>query len=249
MTARFSDVIHGWLGWCPNGHRMAPVRKHTPWDGLEFNPLPTEDTFINDGILIDYGRTGISIPVFIGLIAGAICIVVIFSLILPFATFRVTSGILMCGLLLVVVLVILARDIRGARLEITRDILVIRRPLTWPVVIQKEEIESVEIRDNKPPMPAWLQGILFLFLIPVSTVYILSNVYMQFVSGEIASHSFITSLGFYMSIVLLFTVGYYRSRIRSRHPRYLFITTGTRKVAAMYTENPEEMAGMLGRSA
>ncbi|MFA5002249.1 MAG: hypothetical protein WC502_04640 [Methanolinea sp.] len=244
----FVNALKEYLGWCPNGHRMAPVRKHTPWDGFEFNPLPTEDTFMNDGILIDYGRTGISMPVFIGLVAGAICIVVIFSLILPFATYRVASGILMCGLLLPVVLVILARDLRGARLEITRDTLVIRRPLSWPVVIQKEEIESVEIRDYRPPMPTWLQGILFLFLIPVSTIYILSNVYMQFVSGEIASSSFITSLGFYLCIVLLFLVSYYRFRIRSRYPHYLFITTGTRKVAAIYTKNPEEMAGMLLRS-
>lgn len=242
------DTFRKYLGWCPNGHRMAPVRKHTRWDGLEFNPLPTEDTFINDGILIDYGRTGISIPVFIGLVAGAICIVVIFSLILPFATFRVTSGILMCGLLLPIVLVILARDIRGARLEITRDTLVIRRALSLPVVIQKEEIESVEIRDYRPPMPTWLQAILFLFLIPVSTAYILSYEYVQFVSGETTSSSFITSLGFYLCIVLLFLVSYYRSRIRSRYPRYLFITTGTRKVVAMYIENPEEIAGMLGRS-
>jgi len=242
------DAFRKYLGWCPN-HRMAPVRKHTPWDGLEFNPLPTIDAYMNDGILIDYGRTGISMPVFIGLVAGAICIVVIFSLILPFATYRVASGILMCSLLLPIVLVILFREVKGARLEITRDILVIRRALSWPVVIKKGEIETVEIRDYRPPMPAWLQAILFLFLIPVSTTYILSYEYMQFVSGEITSSSFITSLPFYLCIVLLFIVSYYRSRIRSRHPRYLFITTGTRKVAAIYTENPEEMAGMLGRSA
>ena len=244
----FIDSFRKYMGWCPNGYRMAHARNRTAWDGLEFNPLPRQDTYTNDGILIDYGRTGISLPIFVGLVAGAICIVVIFSLILPFATFRVTSGILMCGLLLPVVLVILARDLRGARLEITRGTLVIRRALSWPVVIQKEEIDSVEIRDNRPPMPAWLQGILFLFLIPVSTAYILSYEYMQFVSGEIASSSFITSLGFYLCIVLLFLVSYYRSRIRSRYPRYLFITTGTRKVVAMYTENPEEIAGMLGRS-
>jgi len=243
----FVNALKEYLGWCPN-HTMAPVKKCVPWSDMESKPLPTRGAYVNDGILVDYGRTGISMPVFIGLVAGAICIVVIFSLILPFATYRVASGILMCGLLLPVVLVILARDLRGARLEITRDTLVIRRPLSWPVVIQKEEIESVEIRDYRPPMPAWLQAILFLVLIPVSTVYILSYVYMQFVSGEIASHSFITSLGFYMSIVLLFTVGYYRSRIRSRYPRYLFITTGTRKVAAIYTANPEEVAGMLGRT-
>lgn len=242
------DSFRKYLGWCPHGHRMAPTRKHTPWDGLEFNPLPREDAYTNDGILIDFGRTGISMPVFIGLIAGAICIVVIFSLILPFATFRVTSGILMCGLLLPVVLVILARDLKGARLEITRDTLVIRRLLSWPVVIQKEEIDSVEIRDYKPPMPTRLQAILFLFLIPVSTVYILSHEYVQFVSGAITSSSYITSLSFYLCIVLLFLVSYYRSRIRSHYPRYLFITTTTRKVAAIYTGNPEEMAGMLGRS-
>lgn len=245
----FIDACRKYLGWCPNSHRMAPVTNRTPWDVFEFNPLPRQDTYTNDGILIDYGMTGISIPVFIGLVAGAICIVVIFSLILPFATFRVTSGILMCGLLLPIVLVILARDIRGARLEITRDTLVIRRALSLPVVIQKEEIESVEIRDYRLPMPTWLQAILFLVLIPVSTAYILSYEYVQFVSGETTSSSFITFLGFYLCLVLLFLVSYYRSHIRSRYPHYLFMTTETRKVAAIYTRNPEEMAGMLGKSA
>lgn len=239
------DAFRKYLGWCPNGYRIAQARKHALWGSLEFNHLPTGDAYVNDGILIDYGRTGISLPLFIGLVAGAICIVVISSLILPFTTFRVTSSILMCTLLLPVTLVILSRDLRGARLEISRNILVIRRGLSWPVVIQKEEIETVEIRDYRPPMPAWLQALLFLVLIPVSTVYILSNEYVQFVSGVIASSSFITSLGFYICIVLLFLVSYYRSYIRSR---YLFITTETRKVAAIYTGNPEEMAGMLGRT-
>lgn len=244
----FIDAFRKYLCWCPNGHRIAQARKHTSWDSLEFNPLPTGDAYMNDGILIDYGRTGLSLPAFIGLVAGAICIVVIFSLILPFAMFRVTSGILMCGLLLPVVIVILSRDLKGARLEMTRETLVIRRAFFWPVVIQKEEIASVEIRDNKPPMPTWLQVILFLFLIPVSTAYILSYEYMQFVSGEITPSSIITSLGFYLCIVLLFLVSYYNSRIRSRYPRFLFITTDTRKVVAIYAGNPEEMAGMLGRS-
>jgi len=243
----FIDACRKYLGWCPNSHRMALAGKHTPWNNTEFNPLPTGGAYMNDGVIVDYGRTGISMPVFIGLVAGVICIVVIFSLILSFATFRVVSGILMCGLLLPVVVVILYRDIRRAKLEITRDTLVIRRALYQPVVLRKDEIATVEIRSTRPPVPIRLQAILSLFLIPVSIAYILSREYVQFALGEITSSSFITSLGFYLCIVLLLLISYYRSRIRSRYPCHLFITTGTMKVAAIYTGNPEEVAGMLGR--
>ncbi len=243
----FVDTLREYLGWCP-GHRMAPVRKYTPWNETEFDPLPTEGTYVNEELIVDYGRTGISLPVFIGVVIGVIGALVISTLFLPFATFRVVSGILMCGLLLPVVIVILYRDLKRRTLEITRDTIVIRRALYRPVVIRKDEITTMEIRNTKPPVPVWLQAGLSLFLIPVSTAYILSHDYVQFVSGEISTSSFITTLGFYLCIVLLFLVSYYRSRIRSRYPRYLFITTGTRKVAAIYTGNPEEMAGMRGRS-
>lgn len=244
----FIDAFRKYLCWCPNGHRIAQARKHTSWDSLEFNPLPTGDAYMNDGILIDYGMTGLSLPAFIGLVAGAICIVVIFSLILPFATFRVTFDILMCLLLLPLAIVILLRDLKRAKLEINRDTLVIRRVFYRPVVIRRDEIATMEIRNTKPPVPVWFQAGLSLLLIPVSTSCILSREYVQFASGEIASSSFITSLGFYLCIVLLFLLSYYRSRIRSRYPRHLFITTDTRKVVAIYAGNPEEMAGMLGRS-
>src|SRR5690606_9444624 len=133
-------------------------------------------------------------------------IVVTFSFILPFATFRVVSGVLMCGLLLPFVVVILYRDLRRAKLEITQDTLVIRRALSRPIVIRKDEIATVEIRNTKPPMPVWLQAILSLFLIPVSSAYILSRDYMQFASGEITSSSFMTYLAFYLCIALLFLV-------------------------------------------
>lgn len=242
------EILRGYLGWCPNSHRMSPVRKHASWDGLEFIPLPIGDTYGNDGVVVDYGRTGMSLPVFIGMVTGVIGIVVIFSFILPFATFRVTSGILMCGLLFPAVVVILYRDLRRAKLEITRDALVIRRAFYRPVVIRKNEIATMEIRNTKPPVPIWLQAVLSLFLIPFSSAYILFREYVQFASGEITSSSFFTFLGFYLCIVLLFLVSYYCSRIRSRYPRHLFISTGTRKVAAIYAGNPEEVAGMLVRT-
>lgn len=241
------DALREYLGWCPD-HRMAQVRKHTPWNETEFDPLPTEGTYVNDGVIVDYGRTGISIPVFIGVVIGVIGALVISTLFLPFATFRVVSGILMCGLLLPVVIVILYRDLKRTRLEINQDALMIRRALYQPVVISKDEIATMEIRNTKPPVPVWLQAGLSLFLIPVSSAYILSREYLQFVSGEISSSLFFAYLGFYLSIVLLFLVSYYRSSIRSHFTRHLFIKTGTGNVAAIYTGNPEEMAGMLGRS-
>ncbi|MDD1716455.1 MAG: hypothetical protein LUQ01_05600 [Methanolinea sp.] len=240
------DALREYLGWCPD-HRMAQVRKHILWNETNYTPLPTGGAYVNDGVIVDYGKTGISLPYFIGIVFGVIGILALFVLVVPFAGLRMVFVIVLCFLILPIAIVTLVRDLRKATMEITNEALVIRRFLHRPVVIRKEEIATLEVRDNVPPIPVWLQAVLMLVLIPASSAGIIYREYLQFASGEITTSSFFQYLGFYPSIVLFFLASYYHSRIRSHHPRFLFLSTTTKKVAGIYGKNPEEIAAMLVR--
>jgi hypothetical protein len=243
---RIAEIIHEWMGWCPDRCTI-PVRKEIPWREVNSNTLTTECGYVNDELIVDYGATGISLPFFIGAVfAGVIGIVAVLTIILVVSPFRV-AGILWCGLILSVAIVIFYRDMKKATLEITRDALIIRRSLHRPVVIQKDTIASVEVRHNVPTVPLWLQKVLVLLVIPASSVAIIYGEYLEMLSGEIESSSFFLRLGFHTSIVLFFLAIYYHSYIRSYYSTILVITTNTKKLAGIYGKNPEEIAKLLGQ--
>ncbi len=244
MTIRFTDAIRGWLGWCPD-RRMASVRNNGLWNETNYRPLPTGNGLVNDGMIIDYGKTEISLPFFIGIVFGVIGLLAFFALVIPFAGFRTVSGIVLCCLILPAATVTLVRDLRRATLEITNEALVIRRFLYRPVVIPKEEIATVEVRDNMPPIPIWLQTVLTLALVPSSAAGIIYVEYLQFASGEITISSFLQYLAFYPGVVLFFLVILYHSRIRSRYPKFLAVATTTGAQAGIYTGNPGEFERLL----
>lgn len=204
---------------------------------------------MDSGVIVYYGRTGISLPFFIGIVFGVIGILALVVLVIPFAGLRMVSGIVLCFLILPIAIVTLVRDLRKATLKITNEALVIRRFLHRPVVIRKDEIASVEVRDNVPPIPAWLQKILMLVVIPASSAGILYEEYLAFASGGIHSSSFFQYLVFYPGVVLFFLVIYYHSRVRSRYPQLLMITTTSGTLAGIYTREPGEIERRLGRSA
>ncbi len=223
-------------------------RKETSWKKAGFHMPQAGDPYLNSEVIADYGSTGVSLPFFIGTVFGIIGILVIVVLVVPFTGLRMVSGIVLCFLILPTAIVTLARDLRKATLELTNEALVIRRFLHRPVVIQKEEIATVEVRDNIPPIPVWLQTVLTLALIPTSSAGIVYMEYLQFASGEITTSSFLQYLGVYPSIVLFFLVIYYHSRVRSRYKKLLTITTTSRKLAGIYTRDPGEIERRLGRS-
>lgn len=242
------DALREYLGWCPD-RRMASARKNGAWNEMNCTPLPNGGAYVNDGAIVDYGKTGISLPYFIGIVFGVIGILALVVLVVPFAGLRMVSGIVLCFLILPTAIVTLVRDLRKATLEMTNEALVIRRFLHRPVVIRKEEIAKMEVRDNIPPIPVWLQTVLTLALIPASSAGILYMEYLQFASGEITASSFLQYLGFYPSIVLFFLVIYYHSRVRSRYPKLLTITTTSRTLVGVYIGDPWEIERRLGRFA
>jgi hypothetical protein len=123
---------------------------------------------------------------------------------------------------------------RRARVEVTPDTITITR-LFRPIVIPKDAVVKVEVKENKLPIPYWLLvgALAMIFLSAAGGIYYgLSNP---------ASMRFISGLG----AVIFFPVIIYRTYVRTRYPRALTITT-PKKIAAIYTDDPERIARTLG---
>ena len=247
---QIAEIIRSYLGWCPN-KMITPVMKEAPWRETESRSVPTQGTYMNDELIVDYGSTGISLPFFIGgIIAGLIGIfVTVFTLIVPVVFLSLLAAIIWCGLIFSVAIVIFYQDLKKASLEITREAFIIRRVLHRPVVIRKDTIASMEVRYNVPPVPFRLQKVLFLFVIPVSSAVVILGETLQFASGEIAASLFFQRLSFDIGIAMLVLALYYHSRVRMQYPEILIVTTTTKKLAGIYGKNPEEIEGILVKSA
>ncbi|MDO9325402.1 MAG: hypothetical protein Q7T80_10650 [Methanoregula sp.] len=247
MIIRVSEVIRGWLGWCPN-QEIPHFRKETiPRPQMNSSILPVQGAYLQDGMIIDNGKTGISLSFFIGSVTGIIGLIVFLRLIVQTGFFPL-AGILFCGLILTVVIDMVYQDLKKARLEITQDTLIIRRSLHRPVVIRKDTISAMEIRNNLPSIPPWLQKVLVLLMIPALSAGVLYGEYLQLTTHEITPSSFFVHLGFTISIVLFFLAIYYHSRVRSSYPSALVINTDTKEQFGIYGKNPEEIAKILGKS-
>ena len=136
MAVTLVETIQQYLGWCPN-QRIIPVRKEPNWQEMNSHILLTPGAYVNDEVIVDYRSTGISLPFFIGILTGIIGIAVFLRLIVQ-TGFLPLAGILFCGLILSVVIDIVYQDLKKARLEITQDMLIIRRSLHQPVIIRKD---------------------------------------------------------------------------------------------------------------
>ena len=248
MTTRVSEVIRGWLGWCPDRCNI-PLSKETPWREVNSNTLTTECAYVNTELIVDYGATGISLPFFIGAVfAGVIGIVAVLTIIPVVSPVSGGRYPLVRTHPLGRYRYFLSRYEERLPLKLPRDALIIRRSLHRPVVIQKDTIASVEVRHNVPTVPLWLQKVLILLVIPASSVAIIYGEYLEMLSGEIESSSFLLRIGYHTSIVLFFLVIYYHSYIRSYYSTILVITTNTKKLAGIYGKNPEEIAKLLEKS-
>ena len=243
----FIECVKEYLGWCPD-QRMAPFRMETsPWPEMNYQSLPVKGSYVNNGVIIDYGKTGISLPFFIGAMIGVLGIVAFLILIMRI-TFFLQFRLLFSGLALIVGIVVFMRDLKKGSLEITPGALVITRFLHRKVIIRNNTISNVEIRSNVPPFPLWLQKVLILLVMPVSSAVIIAIKYSEYTSGEITSSLFFVDLTFYSFLVLFFLASYYHSRVRAGFPGNLVISTNTQNLVVIYGEKPEEIAGMLRRS-
>jgi hypothetical protein len=240
-----SEVIRKRLGWCPDSS-MTPAGKRILPNDTVTSTRPVDDVVVKNHVIVDYGSTGTLLSFFIRFGAGVIGIVVILALIRM--AYPLLAAIVLCGFVISVALIIFYQDIKRAYLLSTPDSLIIHKVLPWSVVIPKDTIATVEVRDNIQSVPLWLLTVLVVIVIPVTSAVVLFGEYLQFAPGEITSLLFLMNLGFDISIILFSLAIYYHARIRSDYPKTLIISTTTRKKIGVYVENMDEIGGMLGRS-
>ncbi len=125
--------------------------------------------------------------------------------------------------------------IRRTGIEITRDAITLRRPILPAVVIPKDAIVKAEVRENKLPGPSWP----LVALVGVLLVSAVAGIYGGL--SNPASMRFILGI----AAVVFFPVMTCCTSARARYPRSLTITTADKKIAAIYTDDPERIARML----
>jgi len=224
---KFSETIRRWMGWCPNAAMVGTSRRQYAAPDGEVGMAREVHRDVVEGALVDYGPIGTPGRLFILPVAAALLIGCLFVMAPAVGLF-----------VLVIILAYSGMEIYGvmrrARVEVTPDTITITRPLFRPIVIPKDAVVKVEVKENKLPIPYWLLvvALAMIFLSAAGGIYYgLSNP---------ASMRFISGLG----AVIFFPVIIYRTYVRTRYPRALTITT-EKKIAAIYTDDPERMARML----
>ncbi|MDD1691307.1 MAG: DUF1673 family protein [Methanoregula sp.] len=242
---RFSDVIHEWLGLCPDRYAVKTRNAALPFE-MDSQAHEKNRTYINDGVVVDYGTGRITKWFIIGVVVALFGIVLVFPFIVKGISFRQASTLFSVFLLLFAI-VTLYRDIKKARLEIRPDTLILHRPFHKPVVILRDDIATVEIRQNALPYPLWHQKILNVCVIPTCSAAIILIEYWDLISGEITSSRFLLDLIFYINLILLFLVFYNHSRVRSFPEKGVIITNRKERIT-VFSENPGEITRLLEKT-
>src|SRR5512145_1354774 len=164
---RVSEVIRGWLGWCP--YRPG----YSARESIQFPALATPSDarqeegvlYKNSRMIIDCGSTAVSLPFFAGILIGALGIIAFLWLVVRQGLFPV-SGALFLVLIFAVAVFSVLRDLSQEGMVVTPTALTILRPFNRPFVIPVETIESVQYKENRLPVPLWFQKITALFILP-----------------------------------------------------------------------------------
>jgi len=242
---RFSEIIHGWLGLCPDRYAVQMRKEVLPFEMNSQGPEKNR-AYTNNGIVVDSGTAGITKWFIIGVVVALFGTVLVFPFIVKGISFRQASTLFSVFLLLFAI-VTLYRDIKKASLEIRPDALILRRPFHKPVVIRRDDIATVEIRQNALPYPLWHQKILTVCLIPICSVAIVLIEYWDLISGEVASSRFLLNLIFYINLILFFLVFYHHSRVRSSPEKGVIITNRKERIT-VFCENPGEITRLLEKT-
>jgi hypothetical protein len=229
MTMKFAEAIRRWMGWCPNAAAAGTCRRYAAPDGeIGLGTAAGGRREVVEGALVDYGPIGTPAMYLILIVAGALligCLFVMFPAgnLLLLAIILAFSGVELYGVM------------RRARVEISSETITIRRPLFLPVVIPKDAVVKAEMGENKLPVPSWLLATALAALLASAA----GGIYLGW--DNPTSLRFIFGLGG----AIFFPVIIYRTYARTHYPRILAITT-SKKIAAIYTDDPERIARVLG---
>jgi hypothetical protein len=225
---RFPRAIQRLMGWCPNAAAAGTIRRYTALDD-EIGTAADGSREVVEGALVDYGPIGTPAMYLILIVAGALFIGCL-------AVTTPAGRFILLAIMLAFSGVELYSAIRRARVEIFSETITIRRPLFRPVVIPKDAVVKAEVGENKLPVPSWLLAAALAALL----VSAAGSIYLGW--DNPTSMRFIFGLGG----AIFFPVIIYRTYVRTRYPRTLTITTAEKKIAAIYTDDPERIARTLG---
>lgn len=246
MTIRISEVIHQWLGWCPV-RRMTPFRIETVWKEMNSNILPAQGTIARNKEIVDYGSTGLSIRLFILILAGTTT--GLFA-IMRYGLFENWSslGILILSIFILGVAVRMAyQDILKTIVEFTPAAITIQRPLSNPVIITKDTITTIAVSENIHHSRRWLFraaiAIFFAGIIP-SILFSGNSLLIPRIISRVSFNVFVV---YYLAVIVFFGLLFYHQHIRSRYSHVLAIQTNTKKIVGLYFDDPGTMSDMLSR--
>ncbi|MDD2473131.1 MULTISPECIES: hypothetical protein [unclassified Methanoculleus] len=240
MALRFAEAIRRLMGWCPNaamtGRRCAALE-------VEVETAKEGGREVVEGALVDYGSIGTPGRLFLLLLASA-CFIGCFFAMTPatLVTVPTTSVMFPAGGLLLLAIALgcaaleLYGTVRRARIDIAHDVITINRTLFRPLVIPRDAIEKAEVGENKLPVPLWLLVVALAALFTSAA----GSVYTGF--GNPASMRFL----FGLAAAVLFPALFYRTYVRTRYPQALAITTTKKRIAVIYTDDPERVVRTLG---
>jgi len=241
-----SEVIRGWLGWCPD--RMAVLRPGAFKADYPVSSIPLGGGgFTIKDVIMDYGSTGMSIPLFTIILVGTI--MGLFA-IMRYGLFERWSslGILMLGIFILGVTVrMVHQDIKKATIECTPSALTIRQPLVRQLVLTKDAITTLEVRENVQHSHRWFfriaMAIFFLGVIPS----ILFSEHSLFISRLVSGVSFTAFVVYYLAVIIFFGLLFYHGYIRSRYTRVLAIRTNDKKIIGLFVDDPVKMYDALSK--
>jgi hypothetical protein len=244
---RISEIVRGYLGWCPH-NSVAPVRKKLLWSDTSTSALQIEnDVQVRKDLIVDYGSTGLSIPLFTIIFAGTIA--GLFA-IMTYDLFENWSSF---GLLIMSIFILGAavrmvyQDIKKAIIEFTPDAITVRLPLFRPVLIPKDAITTLEVQKNIHYSHRWLfRGAMVLFFLGIVPSILFSG-HTQYVSRMISRVSFTVFVVYYLAVIVFFALVFYHGYIRSRYSHVLAICTNRNKIIGLYVDDPEEMSDKLSK--
>lgn len=244
MTARVSEVSPAWFGWCPD--RMTAPRS-IPFQ--ESNPVSSELSggrgYAIQDVILDYGSTGISIPLFTVILAGTIAGLFAFMRYGLLESWSVLGSLMLILFILSVAVRMLHQDIKKATVAFAPDAIIVRRPLFRPVIIAKDTITTIEVRKNIHHSHRWLfRGAIMIVLAGMIPI-ILSGGQSQYISRLIPQTSFTAFAGYNLAVILFFGFVFCHGYIRSRYPAVLAIRTADRKIAGLYVDDPGTMSDTL----
>ncbi len=244
MITRISEIIHGWLGWCPDrmmASRSGTLRADNPLSSISL----VGRGYTMPDVIVDYGSTGLSIPVFTLILAG---IITGFFAVMRYGLFEHWSlaGILVLIIFILVVAVRMGhQDFKKAIIECTPDAITIRRPLFRTVTIAKDMITSIGVRENVHHSRRWLfRGAMAIFLAGVIPSVLFSG-HSQYILRVISRISYSVFVAFYLAVIVFFGLLFYHAHIRSRYSRVVAIFTRNKKIVGLYIDDPVKVSDML----